>query len=253
MMGKGVTAVSGIHPRPLFPLATALMVGMVLGERYPCRLGPWCVAGGYLLALALVGFRRCRTAPVTACLFVFLGTQLIAPWAAPRFDRNHISHWIDAGPVLVFGKVGAVLPRARFGSRFVLDCEQIRAGPSMLPVTGRLRIFARGTAPEMVRGDRVEAEAVIRPVRTYGNPGGFDYNRYLAMQGIWALGKARGGEIRVAPGGGGPFLAGPSAEIQTKDCRPDRTGCGKRSFGWTHEGPGGGRPQRHRRRATRCF
>lgn len=192
------------HPRPLFPLAIALMVGLVLGERYAVYIAPWVVAGACVLVAALAAARvrlgRTWTAPVIIVLVAFLGTQLIAPWAAPRFPANHITHWIDTGRVSVSGRVEAVLPQARFGSRFIMVCEQIRAGPDMLPVTGRLRVFASGVAPEMAPGDQVDLQVDIRPVRSYGNPGGFDYGRHLARQGIWALGKADGYGVRVRSG-----------------------------------------------------
>lgn len=189
------------HPRPLFPLAIALMVGMVIGERYAVQVAPWAVAGACVLVAALVRLGRPWTPPVITLLFVFFGTQLIGPWAAPRFPVNHILHWIDAGRLSVSGRVEQVLPKARFGSRFILDCEQIRAGPDSLPVTGRLRVFASGPAPEMVSGDWVDLQVRIRPVHSYGNPGGFNYGRHLALQGVWALAKADGSGIRVRPGG----------------------------------------------------
>lgn len=55
-------------------------------------------------------------------------------------------------------------------------------------------------SPTIRYGDRLHVEARIRPPRNFGNPGSFDYERYLQRQQIFWLGTATGNTaVRVEP------------------------------------------------------
>lgn len=188
-----------VHPRPLLPLAAALTLGLFLGDRFSGFAVSWIGAAGWLAAFVWIQRRPHRPVPVLLALFLVLGHQLIQPWTAPRFPPHHIVHRIGAGSVEVSGRVAAVLPPTRFGARFLVDCRQLVRGPDTKPAAGRLRVFSRGGAPPMVPGDRVVFRTTVQEPSAYGNPGGFDYRRYLARRGIWAVGRTDRRRIRVLP------------------------------------------------------
>lgn len=55
--------------------------------------------------------------------------------------------------------------------------------------------------PSLSYGQRVEVEAKVRRPRNFGNPGAFDYVRYLARQNVyWSASARRGAPITVLPG-----------------------------------------------------
>jgi competence protein ComEC len=55
--------------------------------------------------------------------------------------------------------------------------------------------------PRLDYGQRVEFEARVRRTRNFGNPGAFDYARYLARRDIyWTAAMSAGGEVTVLPG-----------------------------------------------------
>src|SRR5581483_10532807 len=56
------------------------------------------------------------------------------------------------------------------------------------------------TLPALRYGQRVELEGRIRTPRNFGNPGAFDYARYLARREIYWVASGSAGSVRVLPG-----------------------------------------------------
>lgn len=105
--------------------------------------------------------------------------------------------------------------RLPWGLRYDLELERVEAGGNSLLVSGGLQIqYFRepgSEAPPNVRaGDRVEALVKAGLPHNYANPGGFDYRRFLARQGIELTGSLRSGELLrlqgLPAGDGGPAL-----------------------------------------------
>lgn len=76
--------------------------------------------------------------------------------------------------------------------------EQIWQEDGWRPVHGRLRLAVGDAIPGTYRGDRILAMASLRKPLTYQNPGGFDYEAYLARRGIAVSGWVKSGRL-VAP------------------------------------------------------
>jgi len=90
-----------------------------------------------------------------------------------------------------------VQPPALSGDRerFVVELEP----GARVQVTAYAR---EGQAPPSLNyGQRVEFEARVRRPRNFGNPGAFDYARYLARRDIyWTASMSSGAEVTVLPG-----------------------------------------------------
>ena len=98
--------------------------------------------------------------------------------------------------------------------RFVLELDRdARAQVTLYTKPGE-------TLPALHYGQNIELDAKVRPPRNFGNPGAFDYRRFLARQDIYWTASAAAGSVRILPGrcgnplsesGDGPARVGPGA------------------------------------------
>ncbi len=187
---------SGVFVRPLIPPVLAFAAGIVCGDAFPgFRAAGWGIALSAVLGL-FAGWRSgrfVRVAPIL--LFAALGYLSIQPWAAPRFPQDHIVHAADGEYHRISGRLAGA-PEDRFRSfRFVLT--QVRVDGR--PFSGRVRIGADAESPRPRAGDRVVLAGRLKRIRSFRNPGGFDYERFMAFRGLYAKAWARDGTLRVRP------------------------------------------------------
>jgi competence protein ComEC len=136
-----------------------------------------------------------RLIPILA--FFLIGYLLIQPWISPRFPSHHIIHHSDHEKWVITGKINSQ-PKTR-GNRcsFILAAEHLERNGRFLPVTGRIRVSTLGPGLNFERGDRIIFESRLRRVRNFLNPGGFDYERYLAFKKVWLTAFCRENSIEV--------------------------------------------------------
>lgn len=101
--------------------------------------------------------------------------------------------------VVAEGCVDSVITRTPERVQFLLrtpDGARIQAG--VYPRAGE-------TLPDLRYGQPVRIEGRIRPPRNFRNPGGFDYERFLARKGVfWLLSATGANRLRADPGNCGP-------------------------------------------------
>src|SRR5579871_4015760 len=149
------------------------------------------LASAFLCAIAL--WRRAPKLASNSCLLGFFfagGLADVAHRPAPRPE-------LDAEgrePVVLGGCVVDPPVLAGDKERFVLELEP----GARVQVTA----FAReGQSPPALRyGQRIEFEARVRRPRNFGNPGAFDYARYLARRDIFWTASMLSGEVTQLPG-----------------------------------------------------
>jgi len=184
--------------RPIISLTLAMIFGIIVGEAFPGHgATAWCVAAGYGFLLIFFIYRK-KTAVISPLvLFAAMGYLLLQPWVAPTFPARHIRHAATGDKWLVTGVV-ATSPRiAGFRQSFILETECLGENTSRTEVTGKLRVSLAGKEPELNVGDRIIFVGRIRPIRSFQNPGGFDYNRYMAFKRVWATASGQGDSVRV--------------------------------------------------------
>lgn len=180
---------------PLLPPLAALASGILLSRLAAFEPRELIVVVALCATLCMIAlWRRARVVAGACCLagFVFAGTLVdLAHRPAPRPE-------LDAEgrePVILSGCV--VQPPALSGDkeRFVVELEP----GARVQVTAYGR---EGQAPPALRyGQRVEFEARVRRPRNFGNPGAFDFARYLARRDIyWTASMSTGAEVTVLPG-----------------------------------------------------
>ncbi len=74
-------------------------------------------------------------------------------------------------------------------TRLLIAAEVLHQREKDIPVSGMVQLTLKGPFPqEILPGDRLRLKAVLSPVSSYKNPGTFDYQAYLAYEGIWISG-----------------------------------------------------------------
>jgi len=180
---------------PLLPPLAAIATGILASRFVSFGIRELILVLLAFLALGTLAFlRRARVLAGACCLLgmVFAGalTDLAhRPGPYPELDAE------GREPVILSGCV--VEPPALSGDRerFVVDLE---------PGAGvQVTAYARNgePPPALHYGQRVEFEARVRRPRNFGNPGAFDYERYLARRKIyWTAAVSAGSPVTVLPG-----------------------------------------------------
>ncbi len=180
---------------PLIIPVAGLATGIVLSSLTVFYKPELAIAAVLFCALALVSrWRRSRPFVIInlALAFVSLGALtavLRAPPPAPQLEGSEGEILLLSGCVVQ----PPVLSADR--EQFVLELEPgARANVSLTVHEGDQPI-------RLLYGQRVEFDAKLRRPRNFGNPGAFDYVRYLARQQVyWTASASSSTPIRVLDG-----------------------------------------------------
>ena len=180
---------------PLIPPLAAIATGILASRFVSFGIRELLIVIALFLILGAIAlWRRARVLAGVCCLLgLMFGGALTdlahRPRPRPELDAE------GREPVILGGCV--VQPPALSGDRerFVLELEP----GARVQVTAYAR---EGEAPPALRyGQRVELEARVRRPRNFGNPGSFDYERYLARRDIyWTASTIPGAKVDVLPG-----------------------------------------------------
>ncbi len=218
--------------RPFLPFTAALMVGILAGAFWP-GYRPWaCGTAGiaFTILLICIGRRKeCTTVPIL--FFAGLGYLLIQPWTAPVLTDQHICRYADNTSYMISGVVDTPVFFSGFRQKFTLRADHLGGGPMPLKVSGRVRVSVAAAGQPITAGDRISFVGRLRSIRSFQNPGGFDYGRYMALKGIWVSASVKRNSLRVLshPGLSGirgivePAREGLSKHIE-RVCAVDRAG-----------------------------
>jgi competence protein ComEC len=121
--------------------------------------------------------------------FLVLGLYALTPWKSPTISSCSIRNTPAAIPVILQGVVRSRPVVSPSGTSLVVRMEQrLRSGRTE-EVCGDLMLYVTGGDVSLLRGDRIRFTTQIAVPRLLGLPGEFDYPRYLAFQGITAIGR----------------------------------------------------------------
>jgi competence protein ComEC len=128
--------------------------------------------------------RKVRLLPLI--LVFFLGYWSLQGWVAPNLPPNHVVRFIDDHPWHIIGRLYGRPQCMPDRTRFNLRVESLTRKQVCYPVTGAIRVTVRGNVDHLRSGDRVACLAKLKAIRNFNNPGGFNYQRYMAFRGIRA-------------------------------------------------------------------
>jgi competence protein ComEC len=185
------------YARPVIPLLIAGITGIYVGAEFPGHL-LWAAAIALLCTGLLIGciMRKKAVRVVPLLLFLALGYLSIQPWASPSFPPQHIYHYLDTERWDIEGTVVSRPLISEGRSRFYLQTHQLKGAGETIAVTGKIRVTAAGGDSQLERGDRISLNSRIRSIRNFQNPGGFDYQRYMAFQNVWGSAYTRGDRLQ---------------------------------------------------------
>ena len=194
--------------RPFVPLVLALLVGTAVGSWMPNHR-PWAyglVAASFsVLLLVYITKKTSITTPYL--LFMGLGYLLIQPWVTPDHPEHHISRFSGKIPRIITGVIDTPVFQSGYRQKFTVMSEQLGRGPARKMVSGRIRVSVANSEITLMEGDRISFVGTIKPIRSFQN-GGFNYQRYMAYQGIWASASANGKSLRLIDHPGPPGIGG---------------------------------------------
>ncbi|MFW6081415.1 MAG: ComEC/Rec2 family competence protein, partial [Desulfosalsimonas sp.] len=179
-----------LYNLPIVPLLLAYTAGLITGRFtgvcppaflvIPALAAP---SAAYILYLLIRGKSACLSPLV---LFFSLGLLAVSFWQPCNFPPEKAEAFLDADRVEIRGTISKPPDFEKY--RTVCILEDLRIQPQsdkVGPVPGRLRAAFYGEKPELSPGDRVSMKSRIKSFKNFNNPGGFDYNQYMADQNIW--------------------------------------------------------------------
>jgi competence protein ComEC len=190
--------VSHFYLRPIAALLISLMGGIVLG----CQL-PGHIIVALVIALVSAGFvgikllRKKIDGLIPIISYAALGYIAIQPWVAPHFSANHIQNFSDETRWQITGVVDSHPVQFSYLKKFVLQADTLKHKKASYRVSGKIQVTVSGPGPEFSRGDRVLFRSRLRRPRNFNNPGGFNYQRYMAFKGLWRTANTKGSRLQV--------------------------------------------------------
>jgi len=173
--------------RPVAVLAAAYAVGIFIERFFPVSLQILCEIGICASAGAIFCIFARRAAVGTAMvvlLVAVLGALAYAPFHTLPTSIRQLESWLHK-PVVVEATVKHVEVRASGALRLTLRYNSIETPEEQFRGSGLLLVTLQKTSREYCYGQRLRFTCRLRRPRNFNNPGGFDYERFLAHRNIY--------------------------------------------------------------------
>jgi ComEC/Rec2-related protein len=180
-----LSLVSLLEVPPIYLVAIAILAGDALGVN---RLAAPLWIAGSIAAAAVVLFMRRNAAAATGVALLAIAAAVSMPAreaVAPHYPPDSVRHFADGESVMLEGRINQA--SQQFPDREYVFVKVERAGASaaaVKPVSGNVRLTIVGAPVSIRLGDEVKVTGVLRFARNFGDPGEFDYEAYLAREGI---------------------------------------------------------------------
>jgi len=179
--------------RPAIPLLLSIMAGIVIALVVPGKW-IWVVfaaipALGCIIA-AFVQGKNARFSPLI--LYACLGYLAYASCVTGPENPRHVAHYADGQIRQITGTIKSDPILQSYREKYIL--KDIELSPTSgnappFPVRGSIQVNVYDKKSNrdvhLSAGDRILLTGRIRPFRSFQNPGGFDYTRFMAWQGIF--------------------------------------------------------------------
>ena len=186
------------------------LIGLFLGNYLYFPTRPTLIGIATLLLIFLVAILRqwkWLSIALFPTIFILIGGLFINLYTHPSFPKNHISNFLKDDYLNVQGSLYKPPKLLEDRSRFYVNAERVYLNEGHVNVNGKLLLTIGDTGINLKYGDRIRFICKLYRPRNFNNPGGFDYSRYLAFQGISATGylKSSGEIVKMAEGDGNFF------------------------------------------------
>ncbi len=168
-----------------------MIFGIIIAFSYPAYRISAYIALSACTAFFIRGLTQKKNElfPLILLFFIY-GYLSMQPYVAPEFPSDHVIHYADGDKWIITGVVEGKPIKDGDRVKFILNAETLGRNT---PVSGRLRITVSGDVPDdLSAGDKVSFVSRIKAIRNFNNPGGFDYERFMAFQEVWATASVYG-------------------------------------------------------------
>jgi ComEC/Rec2-related protein len=185
----------GLFARPLIPAALALLLGV--SASVDGAAPPSTVIFAALVAIGLIGWaakRRYRN------LFAFLLLIILAAYLGfirgshaenPPAERGHVLGYADRASLRVEGTVDQAPEFGAKTTQVSLYARACTIKSDRRACHGRVILYISEPVIRWRAGDVVVATLKLKSFQRGGNPGDFDYARYMQRRGYWVRGFLR--------------------------------------------------------------
>jgi competence protein ComEC len=183
------TPIENFYFRPIIPLVLAFISGIVYAVNFPCQsflVVSLSILSSGIMIHRLIGRKKVMISPLV--LFACLGHISFASVDAASSQPDHVSHFRGDRTWNITGTVASEpVAQARRQKCILKNIELSPASGASPPfeARGNIQVNIYGRGKELAPGQRIMVTGKIKPVRSFQNPGGFDYTRHMMRQNIW--------------------------------------------------------------------
>ena len=176
--------------RPLICLLISLIAGIVAGSFFTFSYNALMIAAALILILILINIRnKWLTAGfLLIIIFIFiLGVFNIQKRIYFFQDELNILNYVNSGKTTLEGTVIESPIAYPDKNVLIVECARVIKDKSYLPTSGYIRL---AIPPDLnfQYGDFIRFHSTLKRIHNFNNPGCFDYERFLNLQGIYAAG-----------------------------------------------------------------
>lgn len=167
------------------------MTGLIAGLYWhpPAEIILWAALSFLISGLYFVIRNHEKLSKVVLSLGIFLaGNLLINHQVRPELPFHHIYYWAHNQPLTVEGSLYRPVEYLPNTTRLYVNAQWVWAQGKRYPVTGNILLTAEDGREKFLLDDRIVFSARLRKPRNFGNPGSFNYKRWLAFQDIYVTG-----------------------------------------------------------------
>ena len=173
---------------PLLPVTLFMVIGILVGNRYPFSLG--ILAPGCLILLISICFFFLKLKPFVisiCCIALFFGFFSSARMLNPPGSLASISQFTDSSKYTITGKIVSFSKDYQRKKRVTLSCDMVeKKGLRPVRVQGRILLNIYYRQGQILQyGDLIQFKSPLKPIRNFSNPNGFDYENYMLYAGVY--------------------------------------------------------------------
>lgn len=170
--------VSGVLKPGLFFIFFLACISLILG--FAGLISGWRATGGLILGLAF--------------FFGVLAGGLA--WKSIDYSLlRYCNHFVT-----IEGKIDRAPEFRQNYIDYVIQVQQVKTGNKFLKGSGRVLVKVEGKDSRFGYGDMLRVKGILRQPESPGNPGEFNYQRYLARRGIVTTMTVKPGEVEKLGG-----------------------------------------------------
>ena len=173
--------------RPAIPLVLALMMGLWLGNSLPpawVPIIPYALIAALSLATAGFLLKPAITFYLGLLLFLLIGAGQTS-YFSPRLNTPPVSDFLIGQSIQhLSGFIHREPVYSRERTRLIVRLTTHRQNEQERPVQGDILLTVNGLLPPLEIGDPIRWVARLQPIEGYHNPGGYDFQKVMARQGV---------------------------------------------------------------------